>query len=198
MEVPASLRLRLYVLFGSNRGGCEALASRFVAQSSQRGAETFLSDLDSFHDWSDASRPQTAVVIICSTYNGLPPHNAVEFITRLEAQTALPRVKFAVFGVGNSLWTSTFVRVSTKIDIRLAELGASRLIDPGIADEEDERVEHPFRRWSDRLWDAIRREFIVAQEPLRSKVAEAASSNRGAKYVAAYIHEFADEQLCRV
>lgn len=101
VAVPASLRLHLYVLFGSNRGGCETLASRFVSQASQRGAQTFFSDLDSFDDWSGASRPQTVLVIICSTYNGLPPQNAVEFMRRLEARKVLPRVKFAVFGVGN-------------------------------------------------------------------------------------------------
>ena len=195
--VPASLRLHLYVLFGSNRGGCETLASRFVSQASQRGAQTFFSDLDSFDDWSGASRPQTALIIVCSTYNGLPPQNAVEFMKRLEARKVLPRLKFAVFGVGNSLWTSTFMRVSTKIDSRLAELGGSRLVDPGVADEEDERIEHPFRRWSDRLWDAIRREFIVPQE-LR-KLVDADSSPQSitcdaAKFVATYTHEFADEQ----
>jgi sulfite reductase alpha subunit-like flavoprotein len=76
-----------HVLFGSNSGTCEALASRVAEVAAAAGfSPVRLTALDAAHtaiaaDGGSASLPsRAAVAVVCSTYNGTPPDNARAFL----------------------------------------------------------------------------------------------------------------------
>jgi cytochrome P450/NADPH-cytochrome P450 reductase len=76
-----------HVLFGSNSGTCEALASRVAEVAAASGfSPVRLTALDAVHsaikaDGGAASLPpRAAVAVVCSTYNGTPPDNARAFL----------------------------------------------------------------------------------------------------------------------
>ena len=67
---------RLSVLFGSNLGTAEAIATRLAQEGTERGFDVTLGALDEHVD--DLPR-DGATMIVCSSYNGTPPDNAAAF-----------------------------------------------------------------------------------------------------------------------
>jgi cytochrome P450/NADPH-cytochrome P450 reductase len=65
------------ILYGSNAGTCEALAQNLARAASSRGYRAQVDPLDSAV--GNVSRGQP-VVLICSSYEGQPPDNAVHFV----------------------------------------------------------------------------------------------------------------------
>ena len=65
----------LAVLFGSNLGTAEGLATRLAQEGTDRGYDVTLGSLDDYVE----QLPAKAAVVVCSSYNGLPPDNAFKF-----------------------------------------------------------------------------------------------------------------------
>ncbi len=65
----------LAVLFGSNLGTAEGIANRLAQEGTDGGYEVTLGSLDEHVDHV----PAKAAIIVCASYNGLPPDNAVKF-----------------------------------------------------------------------------------------------------------------------
>jgi cytochrome P450/NADPH-cytochrome P450 reductase len=100
------------------------------------------------------------VVIVTASYEGQPPDNARHFVEWLEgldkAAQPLKNVSYAVFGCGNKEWTSTFHRVPKLVDSKLAELGAERIAELGLADVSMGEVFTDFETWEDNaFWSAL-------------------------------------------
>src|SRR6202051_1423397 len=94
----------LLVLYGSNLGTAEELATRVADLAEVNGFATKLAALD---DYAGKLPEQGGVMIFCASYNGAPPDNATQFIKWLRgdlAKDALAGVNYAVFGCGNSDW----------------------------------------------------------------------------------------------
>jgi cytochrome P450/NADPH-cytochrome P450 reductase len=103
-------------------------------------------------------------VIITASYEGQPPDNAghfIEWLGTMKAETQpLKDVSYAVFGCGNREWTQTFHRVPKLVDSKLAELGAERLAELGLADVSTGQVFTDFETWEDNVfWDALRTRY---------------------------------------
>ena len=64
------------VLFGSNLGTAEAIATRLAQEGTERGFDVTLGALD---DHVDDLPRDGAALIVCSSYNGTPPDNAAAF-----------------------------------------------------------------------------------------------------------------------
>lgn len=81
------------------------------------------------------------VLIMVATYNGHPPENAAGFYKALSEHPASEpgksELQYAVLGVGNSQWVSTFVKVAKMVDKDLARVGAQRLLPFEVADKND-------------------------------------------------------------
>jgi cytochrome P450/NADPH-cytochrome P450 reductase len=88
------------ILYGSNAGICEALAQNLARAASGRGYLALVDPLDSAVDKVPTDQP---VVLISSSYEGQPPHNAAHFVEWLQTLNGkeLNGVKYAVFGCGN-------------------------------------------------------------------------------------------------
>src|SRR6185437_2312110 len=92
----------LLVLYGSNLGSAEELATRVAALAEVNGFATKLAPLD---DFAGQLPEQGGVLIFCASYNGAAPDNATQFVKWLSGdlpRDALAKVRYAVFGCGNS------------------------------------------------------------------------------------------------
>lgn len=173
---------KLTVLYGSNLGTAEGFA-RDIAQSGDiNGFETILAPLD---DFVGNLPTEGAVVIVCASYNGAPPDNAVQFCQWLDDAGDLSGVHYSVFGCGSRDWASTFQSVPRMIDERLAALGATRLADKGEADARED-MDGQFHSWFDPLFGQIGDAFdlgidfsqpVDAQPLYKVELAESVTAN---------------------
>ncbi|SEP72077.1 cytochrome P450 / NADPH-cytochrome P450 reductase [Streptomyces sp. yr375] len=131
--LPARVRPGTAVLFlhGSNYGTCREFAAQLADEAAEIGCETQVAPLDAYADGLPTDRP---VVITAASYNGRPTDDATAFAAWLEETHDLSGVDYAVLGVGDRNWAATYQHVPTRLDDRLAELGATRLTDRTAAD----------------------------------------------------------------
>ncbi|MGW6787600.1 cytochrome P450 [Streptomyces chartreusis] len=131
--LPARVRpgTRALFLHGSNYGTCREFAASLADEAAAVGCETEVAPLDAYAGGLPTDRP---VVITAASYNGRPTDDAAAFTARLEDPQDLTDVSYAVLGVGDRNWAATYQQVPTRIDDRLAELGATRLLQRAAAD----------------------------------------------------------------
>jgi cytochrome P450 / NADPH-cytochrome P450 reductase len=140
------------VLFGSNLGTAEGLATRLAQEGTERGYDVTLGSLDDFVE----QLPAKAAIVVCSSYNGLPPDNAIKFhhwVNEAEA-TAFEDLSYTVFGCGNTEWATTYQAVPTELDAGLAQHGANRIHPRGAGDVRGD-FDAAYRNWHDTLWQDI-------------------------------------------
>ncbi len=148
----------LLILFGSNMGLAEGLASELLDSAKQRGYKAQLSALD---NWKNELPKEGALVVICSTYNGTPPDNARIFFDSIHTTTQnLKGANYAVFGCGNTDW-KTFQHVPRAIDKKLKEFGAMQLL-PGGEGNVNADFESQYESWLSGFWQAISAKFSLA------------------------------------
>lgn len=150
---------KLLVLHGSNLGNCRALAQQLGDEAVDLGYETSVAALDS----ATAALPdQGAVVIVAASYNGMPTDDARAFVDWLGGSAAeVPAVPYAVLGVGDRNWAETFMAIPRRIDVRLAELGATQLIPITEADTSGDFA-GVVEEFSATLWNALAGVFGAA------------------------------------
>ncbi|MGW4290464.1 bifunctional cytochrome P450/NADPH--P450 reductase [Streptomyces sp. NPDC004673] len=131
--LPARVRPGTAALFlhGSNYGTCRDFAGQLADEAAALGAATEVAPLDAYADGLPTDRP---VVIAAASYNGRPTDDAVAFAAWLEGDHDLTGVTYTVLGVGDRNWAATYQHMPTRIDARLAELGATRLTPRAAAD----------------------------------------------------------------
>ncbi|WP_181782143.1 bifunctional cytochrome P450/NADPH--P450 reductase [Pseudonocardia pini] len=145
----------LTVLFGSNLGTAEGIATRIAQDGAERGFAVTLGALDDHV----GELPSTgALVVVCASYNGQPPDNAERFCRWIQAADtkadAAAGLAFAVFGCGNMDWASTYQAVPTLIDTALAAHGGSRIRPRGEGDARSD-FDGQYQRWYAELWPAL-------------------------------------------
>ena len=137
----------LMVLFGSNLGTAEGIATRIAQDGSDRGYAVTLGALD---DHTGELPHEGALVVVCASYNGQPPDNAERFC-RWITDSATPSdagsgLAFSVFGCGNMDWASTYQAVPTLIDAQLEAHGARRVHARGEGDARSD-FDGQFSEW---------------------------------------------------
>jgi cytochrome P450/NADPH-cytochrome P450 reductase len=147
----------LLVLYGSNLGTAEELATRVADLAEVNGFATRLAPLD---DFVGKLPTEGGVLIFCASYNGVAPDNATQFVKWLGGD--LPKdvfagVRYAVFGCGNSDWSATYQAIPRFIDERLAAHGGNNAYVRGEGDARDD-LEGQFESWFAKL-----RPLAVAQ-----------------------------------
>jgi cytochrome P450/NADPH-cytochrome P450 reductase len=145
----------LRVLYGSNSGASEGFARRIASDGAARGYAVTVAPLDDAGQ-AGGLPAAGATVIVTSSYNGEPPDNARRFHAWLAeaAPGSLEGVRFAVFGCGNRDWGTTYQRVPTLIDERLAAAGARALMARGEGDARADLF-GDFDQWYGPLWDTL-------------------------------------------
>ena len=157
----------LLVLYGSNLGTAEELATRVADLAEVNGFATSLAPLD---EYAGKLPEQGGVLIFCASYNGAAPDNATQFVKWLGSdlpKDAFAKVRYAVFGCGNSDWAATYQSVPRMIDEQLAAHGARSVYDRGEGDARSD-LDGQFEKWFAALGPAAAKEFGLASNITRS------------------------------
>jgi len=167
------------VLYGSNAGSSQDFATQVAAAASKGGFQASLQSMDAAVTQGSLVPDGRIIIIVTSTYNGLPPDNAVAFKAWLGKQEAsLEGLQFAVFGVGNSQW-HTYQQFPREVDAGLHACGAKRVCELGACDVDSSSFDSDFEDWlatllqmiggvstSDVADDACRDEFVLETGPM--------------------------------
>jgi cytochrome P450/NADPH-cytochrome P450 reductase len=142
----------LLVLFGSNLGASEDIATRIAREATDRGYTARTAGLD---EAVGELPTEGAVVVVTSSYNGQPPDNAGKFCAWVDdAASSAAGVRYTVFGCGNRDWSATYQAVPTRIDAALEARGATRVYPRGEGDARGD-FDGQFEAWYAGLWDAL-------------------------------------------
>ena len=146
---------RLTVLYASQSGTCKAYAEDLQTNASNYGFSATVKTLDNATERVPKDHP---VIIITPSYEGRPADNAKKFVSWLEANSSskiLENVSYAVFGVGNSDWVSTYHRIPKLIDQLFEKMGATRFTATGFVDVKNDVV-GPWEDWIAKVWQDLR------------------------------------------
>lgn len=162
------------VLYGSNSGTCEGLAQKLASTAGSHGFSASVKSLDSIIDKFPVDQP---VVIVSASYEGQPPDNAAVFTEWLKSTEAskFTGAQYAIFGCGHRDWVSTYQKIPTFFDRKLAEKGAKALLPRGETNVAASTIFDDFDAWTDQLWIALGSEESTGEEGLDL---ELMSSNR--------------------
>ncbi len=136
----------LLVLYGSNLGTAEDMATRVADLADVNGFATRLAPLDEF---AGKLPKEGAVVIFCASYNGAPPDNATQFVKWLGGdlpKDAFANLRYAVFGCGNSDWAATYQSIPRLIDEQLTAHGGRSVFARGEGDARSD-LDGQFESW---------------------------------------------------
>jgi sulfite reductase (NADPH) flavoprotein alpha-component len=133
------------VIYGSQTGTAEGIAKKLFKTLGKGNFEPELHDMSAY----DRSRlpMEKNLLVVTSTYgDGEPPDAAADFHSWLMGSSPprLDGVSYSVLALGDSSYPD-FCKCGVQIDTRLAELGASRILDRVDVDVDPEE---PYARWS--------------------------------------------------
>src|SRR5438477_209791 len=157
----------LLVLYGSNLGTAEELATRVADLAEVNGFATKLAALD---DFVGRLPEQGGVLIFCASYNGAPPDNATQFVKWLGGdlpKDAFSKVRYGVFGCGNSDWAATYQSIPRAIDEQLAAHGARSAYARGEGDARSD-LDGQFESWLAKFAPLAMKEFGIESNFTRS------------------------------
>ncbi|MXQ82680.1 hypothetical protein E5288_WYG009672 [Bos mutus] len=154
----------IIVFYGSQTGTAEEFANRLSKDAHRYGMRGMAADPEEYDlaDLSSLPEIEKALAIFCmATYGeGDPTDNAQDFYDWLqETDVDLSGVKYAVFALGNKTYEH-FNAMGKYVDKRLEQLGAQRIFDLGLGDD-DGNLEEDFITWREQFWPAVCEHFGV-------------------------------------
>ncbi|XP_046390590.1 S-adenosyl-L-methionine-dependent tRNA 4-demethylwyosine synthase TYW1-like [Ischnura elegans] len=160
------------IFYATQTGNAKAFAQSLSISAEKRDLKNDIVDLakyDPEDNLSDEANDTSLCIFVVSTYtDGSPPESASWFFKWLEEasndfrvqKTLLKGMKYAVFGLGNSLYGDNFNKVGKKMDGCLHLLQAVRVIALGMGDENpvtslNGGLLEDFEVWQTSLWEKV-------------------------------------------
>nr|AKQ53336.1 NADPH-cytochrome P450 reductase [Tetranychus cinnabarinus] len=148
----------IVVFYGSQTGTAEEFAVRLAKESARYGMKALVADPEEcdIEELTNLNTLPNSLAIFCvATYGeGDPTDNALDLNEWLQNTTVdLNGLNYAVFGLGNKTYEH-FNAFGKYIDKRLAELGANRVHELGLGDD-DANIEEDFITWKEQLWSSV-------------------------------------------
>lgn len=141
---------RVCILYGTTTGNAKDFAWQ-LAEEVEQNYDNFQVDVNNVSNIdveeflvNEAGKPRSILILIISTYtDGVPPESATWFYKYLEESATdfrvqhslLKGLKFAVFGLGNSLYSDHFNTVARNCDKFLHQLSGQRMLGLVLGDE---------------------------------------------------------------
>ena len=143
------------ILFGSQTGNAQRIAEGFAQRLGQAGIAYRLVRADRYKT-RELKDEHLLYVVISTQGEGDPPDDSIAFFEFLSGPRApkLKELKYGILGLGDSSYP-LFCGIAEKIDGRLAELGAQRLLDTGMADLDIDTIAAP---WQERAFELLQQE----------------------------------------
>lgn len=137
---------RLTIIYGSQTGNAKREAEVLSQEAQAQGLSVRLLRADAY-PVRELANERLLYIVISTQGDGDPPDDAQAFFEFVSGRRApqLKELKFAVLGLGDSSYPQ-FNAIAKKLDVRFAELGASRLFAVGEADVDVARVATPWRQ----------------------------------------------------
>ncbi|MDR7069628.1 sulfite reductase (NADPH) flavoprotein alpha-component [Pseudoxanthomonas japonensis] len=136
---------RLTIVYGSQTGNARRAAEALAQQAEASGLSVRLLRADAYPQRELASE-RLLYIVISTQGEGDPPDDSIGLVEFISGKRApkLPELKYAVLGLGDSSYAD-FCGISQRLDVRLADLGATRLLPAGAADLDIDTVATPWR-----------------------------------------------------
>lgn len=134
----------LTIVYGSQTGNAKRLAEQLARRSEASGVPVRLLRADAYPQ-RELAKERCLAIVISTQGEGEPPDDSrglVEFILGKRAPK-LPDLQFSVLGLGDSSYAE-FCAIGNQLDVRLADLGATRFAPLGAADVDIETVATPW------------------------------------------------------
>ena len=143
----AEAKTPLLIAFGSQSGNAESLAKRLAREASGRGFAARAAGLDSLQP-ADFVKDKNVLLITSTWGEGDMPDNAATFWDAINQNGSSPKfdgVQYSVLALGDKNYADTFCLAGKKLDQRLSELGAKRIVDRVDCDVEFDELA---KEWS--------------------------------------------------
>ncbi|UYV65642.1 POR, partial [Cordylochernes scorpioides] len=152
------------VFYGSQTGTAEEFAARLAKEANRYGMKAMVADPEEceMEDLSKLTEIENSIAIFCmATYGeGDPTDNAQEFYQWLQSGGVnLAGINYAVFGLGNKTYEH-YNSMGIYVDKRLHELGATRVCELGLGDD-DSNIEEDFITWKEKFWLSVCEYFHI-------------------------------------
>ena len=165
----------LTILFASDNGNAESLSKRLANRGRARGLKTTVIAMDDY-PIEDLAGEENVVLITSTAGQGEFPQNGRAFWETVKngADLDLSNINFSVFALGDShYWPRKqdkiyYNKPGKDIDVRIAFLGAKRLVDVGLGDDQDpDGYQTGYADWEPKLWQALGVDKVegVPEEP---------------------------------
>uniref|UniRef100_A0A3P8WTS6 NADPH--cytochrome P450 reductase n=2 Tax=Cynoglossus semilaevis TaxID=244447 RepID=A0A3P8WTS6_CYNSE len=155
----------IIVFYGSQTGTAEEFANRLSKDAQRYGMKGMAADPEEY-DMGELSRlgeiPNSLAIFCMATYGeGDPTDNAQDFYDWLQENDDedLSGLNYSIFGLGNKTYEH-YNAMGKYVDKRLEELGAKRIYDLGMGDD-DGNIEEDFISWREQFWPAVCEHFGV-------------------------------------
>lgn len=147
----------LVVFYGSQTGTAEEFAGRLAKEGIRYQLKGMVADPEEcdMEELLQLKTIEKSLAVFClATYGeGDPTDNAMEFWEWIQGDLDLTGLNYAVFGLGNKTYEH-YNKVALFVDKRLEELGATRVFECGLGDD-DANIEDDFITWKERLWPSV-------------------------------------------
>lgn len=154
----------LVVFYGSQTGTAEEFAGRLAKEGIRYKMKGMVADPEEcdMEELTKLHDIENSLAVFCmATYGeGDPTDNSMEFYEWLKnSEPDLTGMTYAVFGLGNKTYEH-YNAVAIYLDKRLEELGATRVYELGLGDD-DANIEDDFITWKDKFWPAVCEKFNI-------------------------------------
>lgn len=154
LQKPTIPEMTIY--YGTQTGNAKSFAEGLLKEANERynlkGSVIDLTDFDA----KELESKELAVFIVASYGEGGPTDNAQLFYQwvineYLIEKVALPELRYAVFGCGDSSFVNTFNRMAKITDEKLAARKALKVTETGLGDNSKD-LKKDFENWKAKFW----------------------------------------------